>query len=77
VQAQQSEANQTSQRRIPILYVPLRSFGCPGDLFPSAEYNNLLHFVHKLLHPACRRQESLQIVHKLFADCCTSKKNGI
>src|SRR5580658_11136664 len=45
-------------KRQTILYVPLSVFGCLGGLFRSAEYNNLLHFVHKLLHPALTAPES-------------------
>jgi hypothetical protein len=40
------------------LYVPLSAFGCLGGVFRSAEYNNLFHFVHKLLHPAMTAPES-------------------
>jgi len=50
LQVQQTETNENAQRRIPILYVPLSIFGCLGDPFRSCGYNNLLHFVHKLLH---------------------------
>lgn len=52
VPAEQPETNDRCAERIPILYVPLRSFGCLGAPFPKREYHNLLHFVHKLLHPA-------------------------
>jgi hypothetical protein len=58
VPAQQPEANDKSAERIPILYVPLSIFGCLGGLFPSVEYHNLLHFVHKLLHQALTAPES-------------------
>ena len=51
VQAQQPEINQNAQQRIPILYVPLRIFGCLGAVLEGVQCNNLLHFVHKLLHP--------------------------
>jgi hypothetical protein len=36
VQAQQAETNQNAQQRIPILYVPLRIFGCLGAVFKGA-----------------------------------------
>jgi hypothetical protein len=65
VQAPHQESKQNPPRRIPILYVPLRSFGCLRDPFPSGGYNNLLHFVHKLLHPTCRGQESC----RSFTNC--------
>jgi hypothetical protein len=50
VQTQQPESRQNAQRRIPTLYDPLSIFRCLGSVFPSGEYNNLLHFVNKLLH---------------------------
>jgi hypothetical protein len=58
VQAQQPETKQKCAERIPILYVPLSIVRCLGALFPSAEYHNLLHFVHKLLHPALTASKS-------------------
>jgi hypothetical protein len=57
VQAQQAETNKQCAERIPILYVPLSIFGCLGGLSPGAEYNNLLHFVHKPLHQALTAPE--------------------
>ena len=63
---QQAETNQNTQERIPILYVPLRNFGCLGDLFQRSEYHNLLHFVRKLLHPDLTALKS-----------CTSFTNGL
>jgi hypothetical protein len=58
VQAQQPETKQKCAERIRILYVPLSIVRCLGALFPSAEYHNLLHFVHKLLHPALTASKS-------------------
>src|SRR5450432_2777778 len=52
VQAQQGETNQNTPRRIPILYVPLRIFGCLGAVLEGVHCNNLMHFVHKLMHPS-------------------------
>jgi hypothetical protein len=66
VQAQQPETKQQCVERIPILYVPLRDFGCLGDLFERSEYHNLLHFVRKPLHSALTALKS-----------CTSFTNGL
>jgi hypothetical protein len=67
-QAQEEKlvTNQKCADRIPLLYVPLRTFGCLVDLFERSEYHNLLHFVRKLLHPALTALKS-----------CTSFTNGL
>jgi hypothetical protein len=43
-----------------------------GGVFPSAEYNNLLHFVHKLLHRALTTPKSCT----LFTNCLQTVAQG-
>jgi hypothetical protein len=74
VQAQQPETKQQCAERIPLLYVPLSIFRCLGAPFPSAEYHNLLHFVHKLLHPVLTASKSCTLFTNRLQTVADRKK---
>jgi hypothetical protein len=70
----ESTTNKSQPTRQTFLYVPLRSFGCPGDPFSSGGYNNLLHFVHKLLHPTPTAPKSCTLFTKCLQTVAHRRK---
>jgi hypothetical protein len=73
VPTQQAETHQKAQQRIPLLYVPLRIFGCLGAVLEGCTVTICCTLFTNCCTPHAN-PKLMHFVNKLFANCCTPQK---